>query len=156
MKNYRSIYRENLSRHYLPYYDTLCYLLPECWQPVSGFRTVEEQAAIYAQGRTIPGRIVTKAKPLLSFHNYGLATDWGYFEGNKYINTLRADDPTWREYVDACEKAGLQCISWERPHNQLVIPVRIQALKQQYDEGGLDKVDDYLERILHGNRTLDS
>ena len=42
---------------------------------LSGFRTNEEQAKKYAQGRTEPGIIVTNAKPGWSFHNYGLAFD---------------------------------------------------------------------------------
>lgn len=42
---------------------------------VSGMRTFEEQEAIYEQGRTKPGKIVTWAKPGSSFHNYGLAID---------------------------------------------------------------------------------
>lgn len=36
-------------------------------------RTFEEQAELYAQGRTKPGKRVTNAKPGFSFHNYGLA-----------------------------------------------------------------------------------
>ena len=39
------------------------------------FRSKETQAALYAQGRTAPGPIVTNAKPGESFHNYGLAYD---------------------------------------------------------------------------------
>lgn len=39
-------------------------------------RTFEEQAEIYAQGRTKPGSIVTKSKPGQSYHNYGLALDF--------------------------------------------------------------------------------
>lgn len=38
-------------------------------------RTFKEQADLFAQGRTSPGRIVTQARPGLSFHNYGLALD---------------------------------------------------------------------------------
>jgi len=38
-------------------------------------RTFAEQDAIYAQGRTKPGKIVTKARKGLSYHNYGLAID---------------------------------------------------------------------------------
>lgn len=38
-------------------------------------RTFAEQDAIYAQGRTKPGKIVTNAKAGLSYHNYGLAID---------------------------------------------------------------------------------
>src|SRR5947209_373213 len=38
-------------------------------------RTIEEQDALYAQGRTKPGNIVTKAKGGYSFHNFGVAFD---------------------------------------------------------------------------------
>ena len=38
-------------------------------------RSMERQAELYAQGRTAPGPIVTRARPGYSFHNYGLALD---------------------------------------------------------------------------------
>lgn len=38
-------------------------------------RTPEEQAALYAQGRTAPGKIATNAKPWRSWHNWGRAID---------------------------------------------------------------------------------
>jgi len=38
-------------------------------------RTFAEQDALFAQGRTKPGSVVTKAKGGLSMHNYGLAID---------------------------------------------------------------------------------
>jgi peptidoglycan LD-endopeptidase CwlK len=41
----------------------------------STLRTNAEQAALYAQGRTTPGKVVTKAKPGTSWHNWGLALD---------------------------------------------------------------------------------
>lgn len=41
----------------------------------SGHRSFKAQAAIYAQGRTKPGKIVSKAKPGFSRHNYGTAFD---------------------------------------------------------------------------------
>lgn len=40
-----------------------------------GFRSIAEQNALYAQGRTTPGQIVTNAKGGQSYHNYGLAFD---------------------------------------------------------------------------------
>jgi peptidoglycan L-alanyl-D-glutamate endopeptidase CwlK len=36
---------------------------------------VQEQDALYAQGRNAPGKIVTYAKGGSSYHNYGLAFD---------------------------------------------------------------------------------
>lgn len=40
-----------------------------------GYRTPEAQAVTYAQGRTMAGAIVTKAKPYESYHQWGLAFD---------------------------------------------------------------------------------
>lgn len=40
-----------------------------------GLRTFEEQDALYAQGRTKPGKKVTNAKAGQSIHNYGFAVD---------------------------------------------------------------------------------
>jgi hypothetical protein len=41
----------------------------------SAYRGWAEQAALYAQGRTAPGNIVTNAPAGSSWHNYGLAVD---------------------------------------------------------------------------------
>jgi len=40
-----------------------------------GFRSFARQNALYAQGRTTPGAIVTNAKGGQSLHNYGVAFD---------------------------------------------------------------------------------
>lgn len=42
---------------------------------VQGLRTFPEQHAIYNQGRTTPGKIVSNAPAGESYHNYGLAVD---------------------------------------------------------------------------------
>lgn len=41
-----------------------------------GFRTFTQQANLYSQGRTRPGKIVTNAAAGHSYHNYGLALDF--------------------------------------------------------------------------------
>lgn len=38
-------------------------------------RSMETQDALYAQGRTKPGKVVTNARAGYSFHNFGLALD---------------------------------------------------------------------------------
>ena len=40
-----------------------------------GLRSWNEQAKLYEQGRTTPGKIVTNAAPGHSWHNFGLACD---------------------------------------------------------------------------------
>jgi peptidoglycan L-alanyl-D-glutamate endopeptidase CwlK len=53
---------------------------------ICGTRTYEEQDELYAQGRTKPGNIVTKARGGQSLHNFGIAWDIGIFsaDGKKY------------------------------------------------------------------------
>jgi peptidoglycan L-alanyl-D-glutamate endopeptidase CwlK len=66
---------------------------------ISGTRTYAEQEALYQQGRTTPGRIVTNAGPGYSNHNFGIAFDLGLFDDRgKYIDDLPDDEPArWSE-----------------------------------------------------------
>jgi peptidoglycan L-alanyl-D-glutamate endopeptidase CwlK len=85
---------------------------------VQGLRTIDEQNALYAQGRTKPGNIVTNAKGGSSFHNYGLAIDFAILtdkDGNGSFEDLSWDikrdndkDGTadWLEVVKVFEAAG--------------------------------------------------
>ncbi|KRB87161.1 M15 family metallopeptidase [Duganella sp. Root198D2] len=52
---------------------------------ISGLRTFAEQNALYEQGRTTEGDIVTKVRGGHSNHNFGIAFDVGVFEGSKYL-----------------------------------------------------------------------
>ena len=48
-----------------------------------GLRTYAEQDALYAQGRTTPGPIVTNARGGQSYHNFGLAIDVAPVQGGR-------------------------------------------------------------------------
>ncbi len=127
IKERRQFFRRGLSGLYTPIYDALSALLPDEWQPYQGLRSLEEQDKLYAQGRTTPGEIVTLARSGLSPHNYGCASDWTIFDGSQPV-WLKAKDPRWAEYEQACEKAGAR---WggtfsfvDCPHNELPIRVR--------------------------------
>lgn len=52
----------------------------------SGLRTYAEQDALYNQGRTVPGSIVTNAKAGYSYHNFGLAFDVAFIENDGSIS----------------------------------------------------------------------
>ena len=54
---------------------------------LSGLRSYAEQDALYAQGRTASGNIVTNARGGYSNHNFGIAFDIGVFEGNRYLTS---------------------------------------------------------------------
>jgi peptidoglycan L-alanyl-D-glutamate endopeptidase CwlK len=87
-----------------------------------GRRTMEEQAALFAKGRTSGGRIVTKAKPGQSYHNYGLAFDWVPIKPAPKNADLLAPDWDDETAFRLGEHVGLTfelaAISWETGHLQ--------------------------------------
>ena len=87
---------------------------------VSGFRDRKKQQALYSQGRTTKGPIVTNAPPGLSYHNYGWAVDvCEYRNGKPYWKSKH-----WNEIGAIGKKHGLVWGGdWTRlvdkPHLQL-------------------------------------
>lgn len=69
-------------------------------------RTLEDQAVLYAQGRTTPGAIVTNAKPGQSAHNYGLALDVVPLIHGK--PDWSGSSPVWTELANLGQARGLQ------------------------------------------------
>ena len=63
---------------------------------VAGYRSIEQQDAIYAQGRTTAGNIVSNAKGGQSFHNWKCAMDFAP-QVNGYIN--------WND-IDSFKRCG--------------------------------------------------
>ncbi|NTU52582.1 MAG: M15 family peptidase [Chlorobiaceae bacterium] len=87
---------------------------------ISGLRSWAEQDALYAQGRTAPGDMVTKARGGYSNHNFGIAFDIGVFEGNKYL----PDSPKYKAVGALGVDLGLEWGgNWknmvDQPHFQL-------------------------------------
>ena len=92
------------------------------------YRSNEEQAALYAIGRTKPGRIVTNARPGRSTHNNtlngkpaALAVDVVPLRDGKPV--WSASDPVWKRVGEIGEKVGLEWAGrWttfrEYPHFQ--------------------------------------
>lgn len=73
---------------------------------LSGFRSFEEQDALYAQGRGgVRGeQIVTNARGGQSIHNFGIAFDIGVFEGSRYLR----DSPKYKAVGVLGEDLGLE------------------------------------------------
>ena len=87
---------------------------------ISGTRTYDEQNALYEQGRTKPGRIVTNARGGYSNHNFGIAFDIGVFEGGRYLD----ESPAYKAVGALGMKLGLEWGgNWktiqDEPHFQL-------------------------------------
>lgn len=92
---------------------------------ISGLRSWAQQNALYAQGRTKKGRIVTKAKAGSSWHNYGLAADLGLFKLGKYLDESSPElaDKIYKELGALAVSMGLEWAgNWksftESPHFQ--------------------------------------
>lgn len=75
-------------------------------------RTMDEQTHMYAQGRTLPGRIVTRAKAGESPHNWGCAFDICFAGAVPYPPE---DDARWLALGQLGESLGL---SWGGPNGK--------------------------------------
>lgn len=75
----------------------------------STYRDIESQAELYAQGRTKPGKIVTKAKPGQSWHNWKVAVDVVPLRNGKPVwGTAGADGKLWQKVGEIGESVGLE------------------------------------------------
>ncbi len=100
-----------------------------------GRRTIEEQNALYAQGRTTPGKIVTKARGGSSYHNFGLAFDIVGIEGKSINYNL-----DYSTISTIGKEMGLQ---WggdfksiiDKPHFQMTFGRSTKYLLQLYNSG---------------------
>jgi peptidoglycan LD-endopeptidase CwlK len=87
------------------------------------YRSNAEQAELYAQGRTKPGKIITNAKAGASRHNKlpSEAFDIGFITVKK---TLSWDMKLFRKFADIIKAKGIDCgIDWKKfrdaPHFQV-------------------------------------
>lgn len=81
------------------------------YMAISGNRTYAKQDALYAQGRTKPGKRVTNARAGYSNHNFGIALDFGVFKSGKYLDS---SDPKQAHRVHAAvaQVAAKHGIEW--------------------------------------------
>lgn len=118
---------------------------------VQGLRTIAEQDALYNQGRTKPGSIVTNARGGSSYHNYGLAIDFAILidkDSNGTYDELSWDIKKdndkdgvadWLEVVKVFESAGWE---WggkfssikDYPHVQKTFGYRWQDLLMRHNK----------------------
>ena len=75
----------------------------------STYRDNESQAALFAQGRTKPGMIVTNARPGQSWHNWRCAFDVVPIRNGKPVwNTTGPDGDLWRKVGEFGESVGFE------------------------------------------------
>lgn len=82
-------------------------------------RTPWRQAALFAQGRTIAGKTVTRARAWESLHQFGLAVDMVFWVKGAW--TWDEPEPgLWDRYHELARRHGLEPLSFEKPHVQAV------------------------------------
>lgn len=113
---------------------------------MQSLRPWSEQEALYAQGRTAPGNVVTKAMPGYSWHQFGLAVDVAPFspQGPDW----NVGHPVWAHIVSVGDSSGLVAgAEWRTfpdfPHFQLTgkFPVTPNdEVRSIFASGGLPAV----------------
>jgi peptidoglycan LD-endopeptidase CwlK len=112
---------------------------------ISGLRSWSAQAALYAQGRTKPGKIVTKARPGSSWHNYGLAIDLGLFKNGVYLDERKPAEAD-KLYAEIGKLAATHGIEWagtwktfaENPHFQITFGLTLTDVRARMEAKGYD------------------
>ena len=103
---------------------------------ISGTRTYDEQNELFAQGRTKPGPIVTRARGGQSNHNFGVAWDIGIFKDSEYI-------PESKLYRIAGSIGKEQGLEWggdwqslqDEPHFQAIAETKLAEVRVSFEEG---------------------
>ena len=98
----------------------------------STYRDSESQDALYAQGRTTPGNIVTRAKAGQSWHNWRCALDVVPLVNGKAIWD---DQALWKQVGEIGKSCGLEWAGdWktfkESPHFQYTGGLTLAQLQQ--------------------------
>lgn len=106
-----------------------------------GLRTLAEQDALYAQGRTKPGDIVTNARGGYSYHNYGLAVDFALLlpDASNVSWDMKRDgnkdgEADWKEVVQEAKALGFEWGGdWtsfkDYPHLQMSFGLSLSELR---------------------------
>ena len=100
----------------------------------STYRDFESQQALYDQGRTAPGKIVTNAKPGQSYHNFRCAVDVVPLRFGKPV--WDAKDPIWQRVGALGEMAGLEWAGrWQKFPEMVHFQYTAGATLKQLNEG---------------------
>lgn len=123
--------------------------------PFMGLRTWQEQDALYAQGRTAPGKIVTNARGGDSWHCFGLAVDYVLdgdtekpgvqWSWNVKVDLNHDGRTDWLDMAEIAEMCGLEAGAYwksfpDLPHVQNRYGLSLMEAKELYRAGGLPAV----------------
>lgn len=102
----------------------------------SGLRTYREQDALFALGRTKPGKVVTNAMAGESYHNFGLALDFVVVSQGRAV--WDASHAQWKRFVRIAKSHGFDWggdLNSDNPHFQIKNPPSLTSLRAKYPHG---------------------
>lgn len=119
------------------------------------YRTFDESAKLYAQGRTMPGEIVTWALPGHSWHNWALALDFHLIvDGKDVWSDKPLDDENWMTVVKIFESHGFNSGLYfpsvngkdetDPPHLENKMGQTISGLLAKYNTGDFIEGTNYI------------
>lgn len=101
-----------------------------------GYRCPQRSDWLYEQGRSRPGKVVTKAKAWASWHNYATAVDLVFFNGKDWDWKQAAD---YAKPVAVMKSLGFTCgADWaDYPHFQIDGGLSTAEAKAIVDQWGM-------------------
>jgi peptidoglycan LD-endopeptidase CwlK len=104
---------------------------------LSGTRSYAEQDALFEQGRSKPGPVVTHARGGESNHNFGLAWDIGLFatDGSYLAESALYDEVPRAGLLPVLEWGGNWVTFKDRPHYQLATGKDMATLRTNFETG---------------------
>lgn len=101
------------------------------------------QDDLYAQGRTQPGEVVTRARGGQSNHNFGIAGDFGVFSGKAYLDISKPDLAA--KVHKACSMHAADCgLEWggswksivDMPHYEIATGLSMAQKREKFKAKG--------------------
>lgn len=110
---------------------------------VDGSRTWDQQNELYAQGRSTCGPRVTNSRGGQSMHNFGIAFDFGIFDGvdeKGGVGEYHDESPLYTKAGEIGESLGFEWGGhWhsfvDRPHLQYKTGLTLAELQHKYKNG---------------------
>lgn len=100
------------------------------------WRSPARQTCLYAQGRTSPGKVVTRAQAWESYHQLGLAVDLAFLRDGKW-----SWNGNWDKVTDIFLSEGLESLKpYEQAHMQMTKGLHVKVAVALMRECGLQRV----------------
>lgn len=117
---------------------------------MEGYRSPARQDWLYAQGRTRPGKVVTRARAWQSWHQFSVAGDLVFWDGRKWFWPA-SSDALWDRVTAIMEAHGFSNLDFERPHFEIHSGVTLAEAYALVQKSGVQAVWDLIGSRLESS-----